>query len=121
MWILMGIGAFFGVLCCGGGIFLVRLGMEMEVTEFKERFKDHPAVVEHIGEIEEMGVSWTQSLGQDDEDVWIYPVKGTNGEGNIVIVFESGLILEPDILSAELEMKNGEKFDLLKSEDPIPE
>ena len=121
LWILLGVGAFFGVLCCGGGIFLFQFGMEIEVAEIQERFKYHPAVVEHIGEIEDIDVSWAQSMGQDNEDIRIYPLKGTKGEGRIVIVFESGFVLEPEVLSAELEMKNGETFDLLEAEESIPD
>jgi hypothetical protein len=98
------------VCCCGG---VVYFGMALVTEEVADQLRYHPVVLEHVGEVEEFQINWAKSINEDDNvDLWFYNVKGTKGRGVIAcehITNENG---DEEIVSAELKLPDGRKFDL---------
>ena len=99
MWLLLifGGGGVMVLLCCGGCIFLAMIGSEEESDQLRARYADHPAVVEQIGEIDSLSRNWTDSLEDDDNNIWIFDISGDRGSGQLIIRESSSFSMEEEL------------------------
>jgi hypothetical protein len=70
--------------------------------------RDHPAVIEHIGDIEQFEIDFIASVVSDTD---IYTVTGSRGEGTIGIQMDSWL--SSDIRWAKLHLSDGTEINLV--------
>jgi len=110
--ILLGAGLML-LLCCGGGALIMRFGMQIITTQVEDQLADNPILREHIGEIESFELDWTRSFADEDDDTFIYQVRGSKGEGRVTVKHITDDDGNEEILEAELRLSSGEVVDLM--------
>jgi hypothetical protein len=73
------------LVCCGGGYFVVRFATNQLATEFRKPVQNSPEVAEHIGEIEDMSLSFQAMQAAGDQGKLVFEVKGSKGSGQVVV------------------------------------
>lgn len=68
-------------MCCCGGIGVVIFGMNVISAEVADQLRDNQKFREHIGELEEINVDFVASAAKDEDDTFVYKVKGAKGRG----------------------------------------
>ena len=109
LWILLA-GALIvvPVLCCGGVFFLGYLGLGVLEADIEMQLRDHPTIRQHIGRIEDLSVNITKSSTVDDQDTFIYDIRGDKGEGELSITSLSQWDGNEEIVEASLRLASGE-------------
>ena len=113
LWVLLGVGGLIGALCCGGFGVLAYFGLELISTEVRNQVRDHPVVVQHIGVIESFEVSFIESAATNDDETFVYHVKGTKGSGVLTAKHVTNAAGEEEILWAKLRLRDGQEHDLV--------
>jgi hypothetical protein len=117
--IVAGVGLLL-LMCCGGGVLLVGFGLQIVTTEIEDQLSGNPILQEHIGEVQSFEMDWSRSFADEDDDTFIYQVRGTQGEGRVTVKHITGDDGNEVILSAELRLPNGETIDLMPGQDQNP-
>lgn len=113
VWLCVGFGVVFLVLAgCGGAVYF---GLNVSATDMALFFEDDPQIRAHIGEIQSCSIAFWATMTHPDDSIFIYDVEGTKGEGRL-IVEETDSLTETEIVSAVLELPNGQKIRLM--DDP---
>ena len=110
--ILVGIGALLVVLICAGVVGLAFFGMNVIETEVRNQVRDDPALVEHIGQIEDFDADLTESGAIDDEDTFVYRVKGTKGSGLLTVRHITDDNGDEVVEWAKLRLPDGKEIEL---------
>jgi len=109
--LLLGAGIVF-MMCCGGGVFLVKFGLDSMAVEVREELRNDPVILERIGDIESLDLDYTASIQNGEEEIWAYEVRGTKGSGRLTvrqITDEDG---NEQVLSATLHLPGGEDVEV---------
>lgn len=72
------------LMCCGGGGALVYFGLGVMGEEVAEQLRDHPVIQEQLGGIDEIDVDFTASAARDDDEEFVFNVKGPKGSGTLI-------------------------------------
>jgi hypothetical protein len=118
-WIIAGVGGLSILLCCGGIAGLAYFGMGLVATEVRNLVREHPVVVEHIGEIQTIKLNFTETGAADDADTFVYDLTGTKGRGVLTAKHVTNAAGDEELVSGTLRLPNGEEYDLMQ--DPLPE
>jgi hypothetical protein len=113
---LGGAGAAVVFLCCGGFISLAVFGLNMVTDQVADDLRDNPVVVEHIGTIEEFEMDWGESFSHEDDDVYVYHIKGPEGQGKVYVTSISVDDSTEEVVWGYLELSTGETHDLFPDE-----
>ena len=100
------------VACCGAGAWFVSFGLDVVAAEVEDDLRNNEVVREHVGEIQEFEMHKAKSIAHDDEDVFVYRVSGTLGEGWIEAISEADELGKEVVVSGKLRMEDGEEYDL---------
>jgi hypothetical protein len=73
------------LVCCGGGYFLVRFTTNELAKQFRGPVQNSPEVAEHIGDIEDMTLSFQAMQAAGDQGKLVFEVKGSKGSGKVVV------------------------------------
>jgi hypothetical protein len=87
--------------------------MQIITTDIEDQLADNPILREQVGEIESFEMDWTRTFADEDDDTYVYRVRGSDGEGRITVKHITNEDGGEQILSAELRMSSGETFDLM--------
>ncbi|QDT63394.1 hypothetical protein [Calycomorphotria hydatis] len=90
------------VACCGG---LVFFGINTIGEELVVEIEDDPAILEHIGDVEEVSFHWNDSINNEAPT---FTLKGSKGDGKIVLAGED--MQNPDGITLVLD--SGDEFEL---------
>ena len=113
LWLLLGFGGLAGLCCCGGSIGVVMFGMNVVTAEVADQLRDNPKFREHIGELQEMNVDWAASAAKDEEDTFIYTVKGDKGSGTITVQQITDDDGNEQIVEASLRLSDGRQVKIV--------
>jgi hypothetical protein len=113
LWILLGLGGLAGVGCCGSVIAVVVFGMNVISTEIGDQVRDNPKFREHIGELQEISVDYTASAAKDDDDTFVYNVKGDQGSGVLTVKSLTDDDFNEQIEEATLRLPDGKKVQIV--------
>ena len=113
MWVLLGLGGIAGVCCCGGGVAVVMMGMNIVTAEVGDLLRDNPKFREHIGEMQEMNVDYIASAAKDDDDTFVYKVKGDKGSGVITVKHVTNDDGDEEIVEATLRKPDGTQVQIV--------
>ena len=129
-WVLI-LGLVFGgglmLVCCGGLLAFSKWGLDLVTEEIACQLRDNPVLVDKVGEVESFQMEYVSSVSTEDEDEWIYRVRGRKGEGTITVRHVTNDEGNEEILSARLRMGDGTEYDLLPVDEvekvtpPVPE
>ncbi len=115
------VGAGFFVMCCGGVIGLMWIGLDFVGEEVAIQLRDNPVLVEHLGPIQSFEMDVLASFQIEGSDVFVFDVRGTRGRG--VITCESLTMDDGNeyVTWAKLKIPGGAIIDLLAESDPPDE
>jgi hypothetical protein len=113
IWAILLGGGFLLLVCCGGGALLVRFGLQIVTTEVEDQLSDNPVLREHIGDVQSFEMDWSRSFADEDDDTFVYQVRGTKGEGRVTVKHITDDDGDEVILSAQLRLPSGETIDLM--------
>ena len=106
--ILVLVGGFF--LICGG---LTYFGLDIVSSEVGNQVRDHPTIKAEIGEIKSFDVSLTKSAHIREDDVFVFDVQGTKGNGEVTAkIFTNSEGME-EIIRASLTTSTGRTISLI--------
>lgn len=110
--VLFVVGGLICLGCCGGLYAMFSVGMNEVAGDIEAQISGDPTLREHIGEIESLSVNLIESASYDDDETFVYDVRGSKGSGKLVVnsitTFENG----EDIQWAELQLDDGRTFTL---------
>ena len=101
------------LVCCGGGYFVTRFGLNMVTSEIEDQLRDNPQLRDKIGDVQSFEMDWVRSFRDQQNDTFVYRVKGTKGQGEITVRHVTNDAGEEEILSATLRLPNGERVELV--------
>ncbi len=105
--------ALVGILVlCGGGIWLMNFGGDILSAEIETQLRDHPQIREHVGEIQSLDINWTRSLANEEEEVFVFDVEGTEAKGEITIESVTNDEGNEEVVWARLRLSSGETIEL---------
>jgi hypothetical protein len=96
------------LMCCGGGGGLVYFGLNLIGQEVADDLRDHPKVQEQLGGIEEISFNFTKSAARDDDDEYVFDVKGPKGTGTLICKTADSDDGETEVVSASLRTSDGQ-------------
>ncbi len=115
VWVLMGAGGMAVLACCGvcGGILYLG-GSEIE-NEVAAELRDNPALVEHIGELEDLSYNFNDTYVKyaEEDSIEVFDVRGSKGSGKITVSSETSITDELEIIWAKLETDSGDEVTLV--------
>lgn len=91
---------------------MVRLGLDVFANDVESELRDNPVIIEHIGRIDELEVDLTASLSTEEEDDFVFKVRGTKGSGLIhatCVTIDDGT---EEVTSGTIQLESGETLDL---------
>ena len=113
LWPLL-VGGVLLFLCCGGGVVgFAWFGLNIMGEEIANELRDNPKLREHIGELESAEMDIIASGAENDDDTFVYRVKGDKGSGRVTvrqITDENG---DEVIEEATLRLPTGENVELV--------
>ena len=113
--ILLGGGGLILMLACCGGIGgVVMFGLNLMSEDIKRELRDNPQFQQHIGEVEEFSLDFVASAADEADDVWVFHVKGSIGQGEVTLEAVTNDDGGEDILWAKLRLPSGETVVLVE-------
>lgn len=102
------------VVCCGGGALMTQFGLSVLAGEFQKQLDGNPVIVEHIGEIESLDMSWADTVAgaqnaEGGAEELAFQIKGTKGSG-VVMIQQDKSGDGTGMQSATLVMDDGSRF-----------
>lgn len=120
-WLIIGLGGGAVVClfacCIGVSIF----GLKLVTADVKERLEDHAVVQEHIGNISSFEMNFVDSVSNEDDETWVYTIKGDQGEGTVTLNHVTDVTGEEVIRWGRLTLSSGESFDLEFEDELVSE
>jgi hypothetical protein len=103
------------LLCCGGIGGIVTWGMKMVEDDVEASLRDDPVMTEHIGTVQSFDIVWGESIDEDDDDVFVYEVRGTRGSGKATVKSVTQGDGSERIIWARLKLSTGQEHTLVGS------
>lgn len=101
------------LVCCGGFVYF---GLNIMSAEVEAELRDNARLREHIGEIQKLTVDFTRSLANDDDDIFVYNVRGTKASGELTVHHITGDDGKEIVLAASLRLSDGRTIELIGEE-----
>jgi len=119
------------LVCCGGGYFAVRFATGELANQFRRPIQASPEIAEHIGEIEDMTLSFTAMQAAGDQGKLVFEVKGTKGAGKVEVDlaktesedFEEAFVLiksdgtRVPLTGVDLDQMAGDEFETMTDDE----
>ena len=93
---------------------LLYWGWGLYAEQAKAELNNNPVIQQYIGNIEEMSLNFGASSDIDDEDTFVFDVKGAKGEGVVTAEFVTIDHETEELRSGTLRLPNGETHDLMQ-------
>src|SRR5262245_38332217 len=74
------------LVCCGG---VVHFGAGMIAEEVREKLEADPRFGEHVGQLQDFHVDLLASMSNNEDDVYVYNVKGSKWSGRVTVKHET--------------------------------
>lgn len=104
------VGVFLLLLLAVGGVGF--WGWGLFVDQAKDTLNDNPVILQHVGKITEIDTDFIATGDVEDEDVFVFRVKGANGTGVVTAEFVTVDEDTEAIHSGTLRLPSGETFEL---------
>lgn len=101
---ILGGGAF---VCCGGGILIAWFGLNVVAQEVADELRDHPVIQEQLGGIEDIDVDLAASAAKDDNEEFVFKVRGPKGSGTLTARTITDINGNEQVERASLRTANG--------------
>lgn len=104
------------LVCCGGMGALFYFGAHVVAKEVELELRDNPVLIQHIGEIEDLRMDWTATAAHPDQDVLVFTVRGTKGQGEVIVNTVTQFDENNQVQWATLRLPDGEEIPLIEPE-----
>lgn len=85
--LILGVLGFTGMVVCGGALgYLMKVGFDQLAAEVRAEFANHPVLVERLGEIQSVETDFLGSIANEDDEEFVYRLRGTQGSGMLIVV-----------------------------------
>ncbi|MHC4959907.1 MAG: hypothetical protein ACYTGN_16200 [Planctomycetota bacterium] len=101
-----------------GVVALGSWGLDVIAEQVKLDIQDHPLILEHIGSIETIELDFTASAAQDDENAFVFNLKGSKGNGLLIAELETTDADTEKVVAATLRVASGKVIDLFPAVEP---
>lgn len=101
------------LVCCGGFVYF---GLNIMSAEVETELRDNARLREHIGELQELTMNFTRSLANDEDDIFVYNVRGTLGSGELTVHHITGDDGRELVVAASLRLSDGRTIELIDEE-----
>jgi hypothetical protein len=101
------------VVCCGG---IVHLGFGLTAEQVRHKLEADPRFVQHVGQVQEFNVDYLGSFSDDEDDIFVYNVKGSKWSGRVTVKHETDDEGDEQIVWARFTLASGEKVELKPQE-----
>lgn len=115
----LGLAGLLILSCCGGLGTLGFMGFRLMTEEIEVQLKRHPALVEQVGEVQSIELDFVAST-ETPENVWVYRVRGSKGEGKLIVEHITNNEGVEEILSAKLQLPDGREVQLIPTAEKSP-
>ncbi len=88
----------------------MQFGWNALSVEVRDQLADSPQIRENIGEIEKFEVNLLRSGAHEDEDVFVYDIKGSKAEGQVKVMHITDDAGDEQVIWAELNMDDGRQI-----------
>ena len=112
IWIVLVLGGLATLLCCGGIIGVAFFALNVMEAEIRNQVRDHPAILEHIGQIQSFDLELAESVAVKDDDTFVYRVNGSKGSGVLTVRHVTNDNGDEEIVHAELRTPDGKVHEL---------
>jgi len=102
-------GALCIVACCGG---IVHFGMGLTAEQVRNKLEADPRFTEHVGQVQGFSLDYIASFNDDEDDVFVYNVKGSKWSGRVTVKHETDDEGDEQIVWARFTLASGEKVEL---------
>jgi hypothetical protein len=103
-------------LCCGGGWFAFRFGMNVMTEEVRTELDGNDVIREHIGTIQNMSMDYTKSAAVEGDDVFVFRIEGDKGSGYVTVESVTNAAGTEEVAGGSLKLDSGETIPLLPAE-----
>ena len=108
------------VLICAGVLYVGRWWMSEEFPgQVRADIETNSVIVEHVGAIEELVLDFDATGVEPGESVFVFNIRGSKGSGRLRAEVLSQSATEEQVVSAELLLESGEKYQLFPDR-PLP-
>ena len=80
--------------------------------------EDNPVILEHIGDIESIETDWTATGEEPGDDVFVFRLKGSKGDGLLTAECITVDADHEDVVSGSLKLPSGTTIDLFDKAVP---
>ncbi|MGV3483954.1 MAG: hypothetical protein ACO1RT_06015 [Planctomycetaceae bacterium] len=116
LWWVLGILGFViiggALVCCGGGYFAYQFSSQMAGSAVKDVVANDPAIVEHIGTIENISLNLGATGNAGGGNKVVFDVSGDKGSGQLEVVMDNNPGGQT-VNSCVLVLPNGERHDVV--------
>jgi hypothetical protein len=108
------VGVLLGAMLCGGGsLWLVKLGLDVFTADIEELLRDNEVLLEHLGQLEEIELDMVRSMAKSDVEEFVFQVRGTLASGTVTTKSRTDEDGEEILLGATLRLESGKVLDLM--------
>jgi len=83
-------------------------------NQVAEDIKENPVIVRYIGDITSIEVDWTATGDEPGDEVFVFRVSGTKGEGVLTAECVTVDADHEDVVSGSLRVPSGKSIDLFR-------
>jgi hypothetical protein len=108
------------IACCGLGYFGIRMATQELATQFRGQIQSSPEIAEHIGDVEDMTLSFQAMQQAGEAGKLVFEIKGTKGSGQVSVDLAKAEGPNPEE-AFELVLSDGTRLPLTVVGDTAPE
>jgi hypothetical protein len=97
------------LVCCGG---FVHFGFGLTAEQVRNKLEADQRFVQHVGQVQSFSVDYIASFSDDEDDVFVYNVKGSKWSGRVTVKHETDDEGDEQIVWARFTLASGEKVEL---------
>lgn len=110
----LGGSALMMLLCCGGVGGVAYFGISLLNKEIEVLLAKNPVVREHLGQLESVEVDWKRTMIEDDDDTFVFQLKGDKGKAVAVVESVTNSDGDEEIRGGRLELSDGTEVPLIE-------
>ena len=96
----------------------MHFGLGVTAEQVRHKLEADPRFVQHVGQVQEFNVDYLGSFSDEEDDVFVYNVKGSKWSGRVTVKHETDDEGDEQIVWARFTLPSGEKVELKPEEPP---
>lgn len=86
--------------------------LDVFVDQVQADIEGNPVILRHIGTIDSMEIDWSATGEEPGEDVFVFRIKGSKGQGLLTAECVTVDADHEDVVAGKLELSSGETYNL---------